>query len=218
LRAVFTLRLKARHNGGWQLQGQVMAESDEPGHPVVPTKDTVDAEFTDAEVDPWRKETLDQDPTSEALNQPAPDGSPSKWRVWSVVFGLGAIGAAVYLLLFRDEGGPTKTSPPGWNELGQCTDTVFLDSRRLLSLSENLVAELSEGEPLKRKDRITLGSWSYDETSKEYTIKLNDEQTSYYLLSKDSIATCILVKGKFGAANLNESWFSYDTGDHEADD
>jgi len=47
---------------------------------------------------------------------------------------------------------------------------------------------------------------------------LNAVTTSYSLLSKDGIATCILVKGEFGAANLLESWFAPTEDGSDGDD
>jgi hypothetical protein len=63
---------------------------------------------------------------------------------------------------------------------------------------------------------VSTGKWSYDETSKQFSVTLNGETTDYTLLSQDGVATCILVKGGLSNANLRESWFA--TIDDSADD
>jgi hypothetical protein len=129
---------------------------------------------------------------------------------WAVIFWTIVIGIVTYAIFFRSRP-PIETTvlPPGWSELGQCTDTTSLDGRKSLSLSDNQVAELTERHDGERpKNSVTQGKWAFDERSKSYTVNFNDEATTYFLLSKDNLATCVLVKGTIDAAQLNESWFS----------
>jgi len=105
----------------------------------------------------------------------------------------------------------THPQPPGWSDLISCSSTVSIDGARSLDLGVDHSANVTEFPPEQSKDvkvKRTSGTWSYDETAKQYSITITGETANYLLLSQDSMEGCILVKGSFDNANLRESWFS----------
>jgi hypothetical protein len=120
--------------------------------------------------------------------------------------------ALIYWAFFREspEKRASVPSVPGWDELGSCSDTVSLDMQRALELSEDGGATLTDLTAPKndRIEHAVHGEWRFDAASKKYSVTLDAQIVIYSLVSRESIATCILVKGDLGAADLTASWFS----------
>jgi hypothetical protein len=140
------------------------------------------------------------------------DRHTPKWALASgAIFWIGVIGVLTYAIFFRADRAKIKPQvfPMGWTELGGCVATTSLDGKRWLTLTDDQTAELTEvPRPESDKNiRVTFGKWSYDGDSKKYAITFNNETTNYLLLSRNDVATCILLKGDLDAANLLESWF-----------
>ena len=108
--------------------------------------------------------------------------------------------------------GQERPLPVGSIELSSCFVTRSFDGNKWLTLEDDQTAQLREALPPEqgktKNERLSTGKWSYDETSKHYSVTLDGETTSYTLLSQDGVATCILVKGDLSNANLRESWFA----------
>jgi hypothetical protein len=182
---------------------------DEPGRVAPPLRQSVpnfvDTDFNKVVGDGERPASASQGPKSRIL-----------WRALFAIIVLCTIAYGVFLHAKRPNEQPAF--PAGWIDLAACSDAISLDGTRQLALSEDQTAEMTEttSQTEGKNERKTRGKWSYDETAKKYGITFNDETTSYSLLSKDHIATCILVKGDFGSGNLLESWFA--TFDNGSDD
>jgi hypothetical protein len=187
--------------------------------------DVVDAEFT--EVDDDRRGS-DHEGAREPKFPPNPMGSAehsrSKPRApWLALILLLIGGVVAYRVFFRTDIGRTheeRTLPAGWLDLSSCSFTRSFDGTKWLTLADDQSAQsreaLSPEQGKARNERVSTGKWSYDETSKQFSVTLNGETTDYTLLSQDGVATCILVKGGLSNANLRESWFA--TIDDSADD
>jgi hypothetical protein len=78
----------------------------------------------------------------------------------------------------------------------------------VLTLSEDhqVVFEDHPLEPQSKEHRSGNGNWSYDKSSKQYSIALEGQFTKYSLVEVDNI--CMLIKGDLSAADLRGSWFS----------
>src|SRR5947208_2289147 len=50
---------------------------------------------------------------------------------------------------------------------------------------------------LPMKDRTVEGAWNFDETSKRYIVKFNEESTAYAVASLEHLTICMLVKALF---------------------
>jgi hypothetical protein len=112
---------------------------------------------------------------------------------------------------------------PGWEDLISCSYVTSLDGTKQLSISENNRATLYESVALLDKtggdERISIdGTWSFDETSKQYFVALNGETTTYLLVSPEKGGVCMLVAGELEAANLRRSWFSFQADDNDPGD
>ena len=188
--------------------------------------DVVDAEFTEVDDD---RHGSDHEGALEPEFAPNPIGSAehsrSKPRApWLALTLLVIGGVGAYRAFFRTDIVRTheeRTLPAGWLDLSPCSFTRSFDGTKWLTLADDQSAELREAlSPEQGKagnERVSTGKWSYDETSKQYSVTLNDEATDYTLLSQDGVATCILVKGGLSNADLRESWFAT-IDDDSADD
>lgn len=93
---------------------------------------------------------------------------------------------------------------------------------RALTFTEQQGVELTEPasdetDPRTKGGRLLQGTWSYDAGSKRYSVTLDEETTTYTLLSRGEPTTCMLLKGELGAADMHASWFSFPSSDDVAD-
>jgi hypothetical protein len=97
---------------------------------------------------------------------------------------------------------------PGWEELARCSDTASIDGTKELELREDQDAILK----LKRADDVAdqtiKGRWSFDESSKRYSVTVDGVTTTYSIVSPSSAPICMLIAGDITAAALRVSWFS----------
>jgi hypothetical protein len=161
---------------------------------------------------------------------------PSWWSRLKVI-GAGVFAIMLYLAFASDFLGfvfsgrdvaapPQKPAVPGWNDLEPCAFLTSLDDKKNLALTEEQGVELVESDldenGVATENRLLQGRWSYDATSKRYSVTLDGDTTTYTLLSRGDPTTCILVKGDLGTADLRASWFSFpstdDTPDSEMQD
>src|SRR5262249_55947820 len=68
---------------------------------------------------------------------------------------------------------------PGWDDLIYCSEVQSLDGYKQLSFSANHVVQFYENRSSKdrKEKRTVIGTWSFDENSKRYTVTLNDATT-----------------------------------------
>ena len=52
----------------------------------------------------------------------------------------------------------------------------------------------------------TDGAWSFDQSTRKYTIKLNDEALLYSAVAPGDYYNCMLIKGDPQTADLSRSW------------
>jgi hypothetical protein len=114
----------------------------------------------------------------------------------------------VFLYRADTSGVTSKTVVPGWDDLILCSELSSLDSLKELSLSEDHQAQFYDKSAADPKRSKVTGSWSFDQASKRYSVKLNGAATDYILVSPENAEGCMLIKGSLDSANLRESWFS----------
>jgi len=140
-----------------------------------------------------------------------PPERPSETKfLWPVLIAC-AVAGAIYLTLDTGEEPEqeAESSSPGWQDLLDCSRASSLDGTKELSLSENHRAVLYDKTKKENGRYLTVnGSWNFNETSKLYTVTLNDEATAYSIVEPEGAAVCMLVKGDPAAADLRASWFS----------
>jgi hypothetical protein len=133
---------------------------------------------------------------------------------------LGAIGIVlVYVTIFhRSADSPSTPIIPGWTDLAPCSYTTSFDGTKDLALDEDHRASRFDNAVVSdNKNNPVRGSWSFDESSKRYSVTFGNDTTVYSVLSIER-AGCILVKGDLESADLRRSWFSSeDYGDTEID-
>ena len=174
------------------------------------TEDVVDAEFTELGDNPI--------PSSQTTWE---QSRPHRQYTWSSVL-VGCVGIAlIYFVFFHQRAAiPNLPTVPGWDELARCSYMTSLDGTKELTLSDDHRAAFSDNSRARNQKGEgvnILGSWSFDESSKLYSVTLNDETTIYILLSPERSNGCLLIKGDIQAADLRASWFS-STSDDDPDD
>jgi hypothetical protein len=139
---------------------------------------------------------------------PPPKVYPKESGSWVGTILFICIGAVVYWVFGRNENvEQTTPQPPGWYNLIDCSSTASIDGTKLLDLSDDHQAVMSDVSK-DNKSPAVHGTWAFDAATKLYTITLNDVATPYTQLSPQQGDTCILVKGDLGAADLRASWFA----------
>jgi hypothetical protein len=127
-------------------------------------------------------------------------------------------GTVIYLIFFRGssqrESAAIPDYPPGWLRLAECSDTMSLDEKKSLHLSEDGKASLEDRSQAKDDGgggniRFVEGEWRYDAASHRYALTLDGETAIYGLVSGGEPTTCVLFNGDIGAADLRASWFSF---------
>jgi hypothetical protein len=180
--------------------------------------DVVDAEFTEVDSDSHATDNFESPEPS--LTQRNSSERPKIKALWLAVplLLIGAFGYRVFVRTDIGQEAQERPLPSGWIELSSCFVTRSFDGNKWLTLEDDQTAQLREALPSEqgktKNERLSTGKWSYDETSKHYSVTLDGETTSYTFLSQDGVATCILVKGDLSNANLRESWFA--TADDES--
>jgi hypothetical protein len=121
-----------------------------------------------------------------------------------------ALGLAIYVvpICYAQSGpGQAAPSPPGFDELGSCTDLVSLTGDETLSLFEDHSVEL-DPDAHDVNSKAIEGTWSYDESAKTYAVSLGGVMSTYTAYSPEALTVCLFVKGGLDAGNLRESWIS----------
>jgi len=115
--------------------------------------------------------------------------------------GLGVIFlCTIFNVVFKQREAPQVI--PGWDGLSSCSFMVSFDGKRRLWLSENHFARIEE------PDRASAdGSWSFDESTTEYTVTVHDESVKYSVVAPGDGDNCMLIKGDLATADLSRSWF-----------
>jgi hypothetical protein len=100
--------------------------------------------------------------------------------------------------------------------LDACSPFEALDGTRSLDfnirdhsveLSEAIDQERAAGAIAAEHPKITQGSWSADETTKQVVTDIDAEKRSYLLVITFSQDECILSAGDTGSSDLRSSWF-----------
>jgi hypothetical protein len=129
----------------------------------------------------------------------------------SIVSGIFAVLAVTVFYIWLSAKAPTPPQAPlsvsaGWDDLLPCSETKSLDGTAELILEEDGSAKLSfEGEPRTSQK----GTWSFDNSSKRYSINLGSSAISYVVQSFDDGRYCLLIRGDLDSASLKETWFSF---------
>jgi hypothetical protein len=91
------------------------------------------------------------------------------------------------------------TMPPGWYDILSCTPFSSFDGSQTILLIRNNTVLLGN----------ISGTWSFDSTTRRYTISVDGQTNSYTLMNGDSNNVCILIAGSPTSANLERSWFAH---------
>ncbi len=157
-----------------------------------------------------------------------PEGAPTPvykdfgWPIWPFVL-LAGIGLTVtYWLTASSDLRPRSSRvelDPRWAALGNCTNVISFDGARELTVLSDKTAtvrtRLKEGAADPPQD--AHGSWSFNEETGQYAIKIGTTESVYSLISIEPANTCMLIKGTVESANLSGSWFSLPDGTPEFD-
>jgi hypothetical protein len=140
---------------------------------------------------------------------------PSRTRYLRLLVLAIAVAGVAYLIFRRhEELAAEQPWPAGWADLLDCAYMASLDGTKELEFSDDLRAVMYD--KAKRNERGKYlkvdGTWSFDETTKLYTVTLNGESAAYSIAAPAG-GNCVLVKGDLGSANLRESWFPKPLGD-----
>jgi hypothetical protein len=143
------------------------------------------------------------------------DDPPLKKRYWLYAALACVVAAGIYVMFIRSKTDDAATiathpSPPGWDDLVPCSDTVSFDGTKNLALLDDRRAILRAEKGNDGKDQIVEGLWSFDENSKRYAVTLDGMTTTYSIASLPSASAgiCMLIVGDLTAADLRASWFS----------
>jgi hypothetical protein len=169
-------------------------------------KDVIDAEFTDADLDPpFSEETPDLRP---ALYKPEPRRKTWARVVGSVIF-LGGVSLGVYYLVTHSTPHREPEPPkPGWEQLARCSFLTSLDGNKDLSLWDDGRAELFDNTS-KDKDVVAVeGQWRFEQATNLFAVIFDGVSKSYAVVEPGQGPICMLLKGDLQAADLKESWFS----------
>ena len=140
---------------------------------------------------------------------------PFRIRYWRPIFwSCVGIGIAV-LTVYRHKAAEQPMELPGWPDLLPCSYAASFDGTKELSLSDDGRAVLYD--KLTKGGSID-GNWTFDETSKLYTVTINGEIATYSVAEPGGATFCMLVKGNPSAADLRSSWFSSPIPDEPGDD
>jgi hypothetical protein len=170
-------------------------------------KDVVDAEFVEVDAEPLQPRS-----------KPAAPRQTTEWgSVLLLVCILAGVGYWIFSALTSNTPQP-EPWPPGFEELIDCSYTASLDGTKELELFENNVAVMYD-KSIKENGRYrTLdGKWTFDETTKRYTVSLNNEPAVYSVVEPGGWGSCMLVKGDLRAVDLTTSWFAVPS-DRSSDD
>jgi hypothetical protein len=140
---------------------------------------------------------------------------PSRMRYrWPMFWGCLVVGG-VYLTLNRHNAAEQPVELLGWDDLLPCSYTASFDGTKNLDFSENGRVTLYDK---SAKGGSIDGDWTFDETTKLYTVTINGENVIYSVVEPGAPGFCILVKGDPNAADLRSSWFSSPVLDEPSDD
>jgi hypothetical protein len=135
---------------------------------------------------------------------------PSKrrylWQIAAVVVGVAGL---VYLTSRNETRRYVETPwPLGFAELiaAGCADTGSLDGTRELHLLDNQqsVLYVKDGAGAHH----TVGTWSFDQTTKQYSIVIDNAPIAYSMIAPERTGICMLINGESSAADLQASWFA----------
>jgi hypothetical protein len=154
-------------------------------------KDAIDAEFTDADVDPPHS---DEAPDLQLAFKPEPRKATWTRAAWSVVF-WGGIGLGAYYLATHRSPPPKPEPPPqpGWDRLTRCSFLTSFDGNKNLSISEDGQAELYDNTE-KDKEAVT-GEWRFEQASNLFAVTFANISTSYAMVEPGQGPICMLLKG-----------------------
>jgi hypothetical protein len=113
--------------------------------------------------------------------------------------------------------------------LDACSPFESLDGARSLDfnirdhsveLSEAIDQERAAGAIAAKHPKVTQGSWSADETTKQVVTDIDAAKSRYVLITTFSQDQCILAVGDAGSSDLRSSWFGTpdlegDTAEHD---
>jgi hypothetical protein len=105
---------------------------------------------------------------------------------------------------------------PGWSEIEECLPVTSMDGLRTLDFDRKKTVEMTTRKSVDAAEGETRsGTWSYHDTSRRYTVRLNGAATDYVLVRPiGTSSVCILAKGSLAATDLRESRFAgVDTSD-----
>src|SRR4029077_14038059 len=149
-----------------------------------PEYEVVDAEFTEIDDDSHATRDLESNPEPYFFLSPARSRERSRPKVLWVAIPLLLIGIVSYrAFLPTDVAQRTeeRSVAEGWPDLfmSACTFTQSFDAKKWLTLGDDQSVELREALPPEQdktgNERVTTGKWSYNETSKQYSITINGE-------------------------------------------
>ena len=149
-------------------------------------KDAIDAEFTDADVDPA---TFGRNIRPRRSRHSKPEPEP-RWKTWAgaawyVIF-LGGIGfGAYYLVTHRVPHREPEPPKPGWELLARCSFLASFDGNKNLSFSEDGRAELYDNTNTEKDD--LKGEWRFDEETKLLAVIFDGVSKSYAWLSQGKV-------------------------------
>jgi hypothetical protein len=132
---------------------------------------------------------------------------------WDKILLVGAgIAALAYCQFKPDVQDGLVSNVPGWDDLILCSNVTSLDETKTLDLDEDHRAVLNGTPALNAPQNApppkVEGTWSFDPTSKQYSITIGGVTNVYSLVNPLSIETCMLIKGSIGAADMRDSWFA----------
>jgi hypothetical protein len=132
-------------------------------------------------------------------------------------FSLGPISilSALFPGLLISHASKSQIAPtPGWDDLILCSNLVSLEGAKTLSLSEDHSVIFTDDKAVENNsadNNFTIkGTWSYDESLKEYAVTLSGVTAIYTVVQPKNSPACLFIQGKLEAADLRESWVSVD--------
>jgi hypothetical protein len=99
-------------------------------------------------------------------------------------------------------------APPGWEDLLLCSLLTSIDSKKALTLSEDMNAELTDNDA-NSETKVSKGQWSLVNAERHmYRIDTPGAEGTYAVVSPPDAEGCILAAGASNYVDLRRSWFS----------